>query len=70
MTDLLAVTDGAALLGLVTLVIAAGLFRWVGKQPAGSDTMVGVAEEIHDGAMAFLRRQYAVLAVFVALATT
>ena len=68
MTDLLTITDGAALLGLLTLVIAAGLFRWVGKQPAGSDTMVAVSEQIHDGAISFLRRQFGVLGVFVAVA--
>jgi K(+)-stimulated pyrophosphate-energized sodium pump len=67
MTDLLALTDWAALLGLLGLGVAAVIYGYVKKQPAGTQTMMDLAEQIHDGAMAFLRREYSVLLVFVVI---
>jgi K(+)-stimulated pyrophosphate-energized sodium pump len=52
-------------LGLVGLVVAVMLYAYVRKQPAGNEVMRGIAEQIETGAMAFLRREYSVLAVFV-----
>ena len=37
------------------------------RQPPGTAEMVDLADQIHDGAMAFLRREYTVLAVFVVI---
>jgi len=65
MTDFVAVTDFAWVLGVFGLVIAAGIYRYVKKLPAGTDVMIDIGEQIHDGAMTFLRREYTVLAGFV-----
>ena len=65
MTDFVAFTDWAWLLGLVGLGIAAGIYGYVKKQPAGTDVMIDIGDQIHDGAMTFLRREYTVLSVFV-----
>ncbi len=65
MTDIVGVTGWAWLLGLVGLGSAAGIYGYVKGQPAGSAGMLDLAEQIHDGAMAFLRREYTVLALFV-----
>jgi K(+)-stimulated pyrophosphate-energized sodium pump len=67
MTDFVAWTEWAWLLGLLGLAFAAGLYRYVRSQPEGSELMVDLARQIHDGAMAFLRREYTVLAGFVAV---
>ncbi len=63
--DFVALTEFAWLLGVVGLGIAAGIYGYVKKQPSGSETMVDLGDQIHDGAMAFLRREYTVLAGFV-----
>jgi K(+)-stimulated pyrophosphate-energized sodium pump len=65
--DLVVLTDWAWLLGLVGLAVAGGIYGYVKKQPAGSDVMIDLGEQIHDGAMAFLRREYIVLSGFVAI---
>ena len=65
MTELVAVTAWAWLLGLIGLGIAFLIYRYLKKQPAGSETMIDIGEQIHDGAMAFLKREYTVLAGFV-----
>jgi K(+)-stimulated pyrophosphate-energized sodium pump len=52
-------------LGLVGLGVALSLYYYLTKQPAGNDVMRGIAAQIETGAMAFLRREYSVLAVFV-----
>ena len=51
--------------GLVALVFAYFKASWVKKQEAGSATMQEIAAQIQEGAMAFLSREYKVLAVFV-----
>ncbi len=65
MTDLVAITDWAWMFGLVGLLCAAGIYGYVKKQPPGTELMIDLGNQIHDGAMAFLRREYTVLAVFV-----
>ncbi len=63
--DFVAFTDFAWVFGLVGLAIAAGIYGYVKKQPSGNELMVDLGEQIHDGAMTFLRREYKVLAIFV-----
>ncbi len=63
--DFVALTSGAWVLGVIGLVIALGIYLYVKKQPSGSELMVDLADQIHRGAMTFLRREYTVLAVFV-----
>ncbi|HSH45156.1 MAG TPA: sodium/proton-translocating pyrophosphatase, partial [Longimicrobiales bacterium] len=65
MTELVAWTTWAPLLGVVGLLVALGLFFYVRGQSQGTDLMVELGDRIHEGAMAFLRREYTVLGVFV-----
>ena len=41
------------------------LYLFVAAQPRGSSAMTEIAAAIHTGAMAFLRREYSILAVFI-----
>ena len=50
--------------GAVALLFALSRARFVGRQEAGTDRMKEIAAAIREGAMAFLRREYSVLAVF------
>jgi K(+)-stimulated pyrophosphate-energized sodium pump len=65
--DVVSLSSGAAPLGLVGLAIAMAIYLYVKKQPSGSDLMRDLESQIHDGAMAFLRRENTVLAGFVAI---
>ena len=65
MTELVAWTQWAPVLGIMGLLVALGLFYYVRAQSPGTDLMVELGDRIHEGAMAFLRREYSVLAVFV-----
>jgi K(+)-stimulated pyrophosphate-energized sodium pump len=69
MTDFVVFTDWAWLLGLLGLGSAFGIYGYVKKQPEGTEVMIDLGEQIHDGAMAFLRREYTVLSVFVLIVT-
>ncbi|HUH12842.1 MAG TPA: sodium-translocating pyrophosphatase [Longimicrobiales bacterium] len=53
------------LFGVVGLLGALGLYLYVRSQPVGTEVMSDLADQIHAGAMAFLRREYSVLAVFL-----
>jgi K(+)-stimulated pyrophosphate-energized sodium pump len=52
-------------LGAFGLLFAAGLYLSVAKQSPGTDRMKEIADAIQAGAMAFLKREYSMLAVFV-----
>jgi K(+)-stimulated pyrophosphate-energized sodium pump len=54
--------------GVIALLYTAWKFAWVSKQPAGNEKMQGIAKAIADGAMAFLKAEYRVLAIFVVIA--
>ncbi|MFN2371279.1 MAG: sodium-translocating pyrophosphatase [Candidatus Krumholzibacteriia bacterium] len=51
--------------GVLALVFAAFKANWVKGQDAGDEKMRTIASHIHEGAMAFLNREYRVLSVFV-----
>jgi K(+)-stimulated pyrophosphate-energized sodium pump len=51
--------------GVLALLFAFTRSLWINKQDAGTDVMTKIAGHIRDGAMAFLGREYRVLAVFV-----
>jgi len=53
--------------GVLALLFAAYKARWVRSQDPGNAKMQTIAGHIHEGAMAFLSREYRVLAVFVAV---
>jgi len=54
-------------LGIAGLAFSGLLYWSVVKSPQGNDKMKGISEQIHAGAMAFLRREYTMLFVFVAV---
>ncbi|GBU23174.1 potassium transporter [Fibrobacteres bacterium R8-0-B4] len=51
--------------GVVALLFAVWKTAWINKQDAGTDKMKEIGAAIRTGAMAFLKRQYKVLAIFV-----
>ncbi|MDH4045784.1 MAG: sodium-translocating pyrophosphatase, partial [Gemmatimonadota bacterium] len=53
--------------GAVGLLVAWLTYAYVRRQSPGSDLMQEIAEAIHTGAMAFLRREYMVLLPFLAV---
>ena len=67
MNDLVPLANWAWTFGLIGLAAAGAVFAYVRRQDAGSAAMIDLADRIHDGAMAFLRREYTVLSGFVAL---
>ncbi len=54
-------------LGVAGLVIAFILYGMVKKWPAGEGKVAEIGEEIHLGAMVFIRREYSMLAMFSAV---
>ncbi|HSK20496.1 MAG TPA: sodium-translocating pyrophosphatase [Longimicrobiales bacterium] len=69
MTELTALAVWSPIVGLVGLIGALALYVYNNRQSTGTDVMVEIADRIHEGAMAFLRREYTVLAVFVVIVT-
>ena len=65
MSEIIGFTDWSWILGLVGLAIAFVIYGYVKRQPAGTPAMIDLAEQIHDGAMAFLKREYTFLFFFV-----
>lgn len=55
----------AAATGFLSLVFAAFLAVRVLKKDPGSEKMVSISDAVHEGAMAFLYREYKAIAVFV-----
>lgn len=55
----------APILGGVGFVIAILIYNSIKSQPVGNEKMKEIAEAIHGGAMAFLNREYRVLAIFI-----
>src|SRR5918992_812215 len=51
--------------GAFGMVLALVLYLWIRRQPQGTDVMRGIADQIHLGAMAFLRREYLVVIPFL-----
>lgn len=55
------------LFGVLALLYTVWKSAWITKQDPGTEKMQRIANHISDGAMAFLRAEYSVLAVFVLL---
>ena len=55
------------LIGLLGLAVAFALYRMVLRYPAGTDAARKISEQIHTGAMVFMRREYSLLGPFVLL---
>ncbi len=58
-------TVAAPFVAIIGLLIAFMIYGYVKKQPNGNETMQKLEAMIHTGAMAFLRKEYTVLAVFI-----
>ena len=67
MTQFVTLSSWAWALGLGGLAVAGIIYRYLKRQPAGNEVMEGLADQIYSGAMAFLRREYSMLAVFVVI---
>ncbi|MDP2498285.1 MAG: sodium-translocating pyrophosphatase [Candidatus Palauibacterales bacterium] len=52
-------------LGIVGLLFAWAVYAYVKGQSTGSEFMTDLSDQIHEGAMTFLRREYTVLVPFV-----
>ncbi len=57
----------APILGVIGFVIAIVLYNVIKSQPVGNEKMHEIADAIRGGAMAFLKREYSVLAIFIVL---
>ena len=57
----------AVILGVVGLIFALFLFLAIKRKPTGNELMTSLSEVIHDGAMVFLKREYSILVVFIAI---
>ncbi|MCS7040526.1 MAG: sodium/proton-translocating pyrophosphatase, partial [Caldilineales bacterium] len=57
----------APLGALVALTVALRFYRTVMSKPEGTERMIEIAQAVREGAMAYLRRQYRVVAVVFAL---
>lgn len=60
-----ALTYWIPILGLIGLGIAGGFYLYIRRLPDGTKVMQDISHQIHEGAMAYLKRQYMVLALFV-----
>jgi K(+)-stimulated pyrophosphate-energized sodium pump len=56
----------APILGIVGLIVAYLIYGYVKKQPNGTPLMQELEGMIHEGAMAFLKKEYSVLVFFIA----
>ncbi|HEX2675903.1 MAG TPA: sodium/proton-translocating pyrophosphatase, partial [Polyangiales bacterium] len=57
----------AIVMGVIALVVAAAFYFRVKSAPEGNATMQRIARYIREGAMAFLMREYKVLAIYAAI---
>jgi K(+)-stimulated pyrophosphate-energized sodium pump len=57
----------APYLAILGLVIAYLIYGYVKKQPNGNALMQKLEDQIHAGAMAFLKKEYSVLAIFIVI---
>jgi K(+)-stimulated pyrophosphate-energized sodium pump len=55
------------LLGLVGVGLAGALYRGIVRIPVDTPSMREVSEDIHRGAMVFLKREYTILSLFIVL---
>ncbi len=53
------------IIGVIGLLLALVIYKMVMKRDAGNDKMKEIAEQIHIGAMVFLRREYQIIFLFM-----
>lgn len=61
------ITNFAPIMGVGGLVMALIIYLYIAKQPDGNARMKEIAGLIHEGAMVYLKRQYAILVIFLAV---
>jgi len=59
----------STIIGGGTLLLAYYFYTWVLKQPAGTEKMKEISGAIHEGAVAFLKREYLTLVYFIIIMT-
>ena len=64
---MLSLTNTSPFFGIFGLIIAFLIYKWVASQDNGTDLMKKIEGYIRTGALAFLKRQYTTLAVFVVI---
>ncbi len=52
-------------LGIIALIFAFIKASWINRQDPGTEIMIEISGHVREGAMAFLRREYRVLSIFV-----
>lgn len=52
------------ILGVLGILAGVGIFMYVKRLDKGSEKMIEISEMIHEGAMAFLKREYSIIAIF------
>jgi len=51
-------------LGILGLLIVVVIYQWIKKQPGGSGAVQKIGEQIHIGAIVFMKREYKMLSIF------
>lgn len=62
-----ALTISVPVCAVVALIFAYSLAKWIGSMDSGTDRMKEISGYIHEGAMAFLRREYKTMVIVVAV---
>ena len=57
----------APFLGLFGLICAFGIYRSIQRRPAGEGPIAEIADQIHNGAMVFMRGEFRILVLFAVL---
>ena len=60
-------TTYAPYLAVLGLIVAFLIYQYIKKQPNGNETMQDLEDMVHRGAMAFLRKEYTILSVFIVI---
>jgi K(+)-stimulated pyrophosphate-energized sodium pump len=56
-------------IGIAGFIFALMTYWWILKQPAGNEKMTSIAGLIENGAMAFLKKEYSILLIFLVIVT-
>ena len=62
-----ALTISVPVCAVIALIFAYSLAKWIGSMNSGTDRMKEISGYIHEGAMAFLRREYKTMVIVVAV---
>ena len=57
----------APALGVLGLLIVIVIYQWIKKQPGGSGAVQKIGQQIHIGAIVFMKREYKMLSIFASV---